>query len=177
MCQVGINFTDNLRFIAHVAKRFHQSNSPPYPSRSCPFACSLIVGHPRELGRVIGIDEYARRQGHRSKTLIVDLDKGQPIATLQGRRADAVMPWFTSHPQDERDQVAVVVLAMSTTYFAAMQEVFGDRVHVIDRFPVVNQAVDALDAYRLEQKAAERHGVIFADDRDRLPGLSAVVAW
>jgi hypothetical protein len=31
--------------------------------------------------------------------------------------------------------------------------------------------------YGLEQKAAERHDVIFADDRDRLPGLSAVVAW
>ena len=35
---------------------------------------------------------------------------------------------------------------MSKPYFAAIQEVFGDRVHVIDRFHVVKQAVEALDA-------------------------------
>jgi transposase len=103
-------------------------------------------GRPRKLGRVIGIDEYARRKGHRYNTLIVDVEKGQPIATFKGRRAEDVIAWFNSRPQDERDQVEVVVLDMSKTYFAAIQEVFGDRVHVIDRFHVVKQAVDALDA-------------------------------
>src|SRR6266446_3266319 len=102
-------------------------------------------GRPRKLGRVIGLDEYARRKGHRYNTLIVDVEKGQPIATLKGRRAEDVIAWFNSRPQDERDQVEVVVLDMSKTYFAAIQEVFGDRVHVIDRFHVVKQAVDALD--------------------------------
>jgi transposase len=77
--------------------------------------------------------------------LIVDLEKGQPIATLKGRRADDVIAWFNSRPQDEREQVEVVVLDMSKTDYAAIQEVFGNRVHVIDRFPVVKQAVDALD--------------------------------
>jgi len=102
-------------------------------------------GRPRKLGRAIGSDEYARRKGHRYNTLIVDVEKGQPIATFKGRRAEDVIAWFHSRPQDERDQVEVVVLDMSKTYYAAIQEVFGDRVHVIDRFQVVKQAVDALD--------------------------------
>jgi len=76
----------------------------------------------------------------------VDVDQGQPIATLKGRRAEEVIAWFPSRPQDERDQGAVVVLDMSKTYSAAMQEVCGDRVHVIDRVHVVKQAVDARDA-------------------------------
>jgi transposase len=103
-------------------------------------------GRPRTLGRVMGIEEDARRKGHRYHTLIVDLEKGQPIATCKGRRADEVLAGFTSRPQDERDQVEVVVLDMSQTSVAALQEVFGDRVHVIDRFHVVKPAVDALDA-------------------------------
>ena len=103
-------------------------------------------GRPRKLGRAIGIDEYARRKGHRYNTLIVDLDKGQPIATCKGRRADEVMAWFMSRPQDERDRVEVVVLDMSKPFFAAVKAVFGDKVHVIDRFHVVQQAVSALDA-------------------------------
>jgi transposase len=102
-------------------------------------------GRPRKLGRAIGIDEYARRKGHRYNTLIVDIDKGQPIATLKGRRADDVIAWFKSRPQDELDRVEVVVIDMSKTFLAAVTEVFGDKVHVIDRFHVVQQAVDALD--------------------------------
>jgi transposase len=103
-------------------------------------------GRPRKLGRAIGIDEYSRRKGHRYNTLIVDLDKGQPIMTFKGRRADEVVAWFRSRPQQELARVEVVVLDMSKTYFAAIKEVFGNQVHVIDRFHVVQQAVEALDA-------------------------------
>jgi transposase len=103
-------------------------------------------GRPRKLGRAIGIDESARRKGHRYNTLIVDVDKGKPIATLKGRRADDVVAWFRSRPQAERDQVEVVVADMSKPYAAAIKEVFGDQVQVIDRFHVVQQAVEALDA-------------------------------
>src|SRR5260221_10883053 len=103
-------------------------------------------GRPRKLGRAIGIDAYSRRKGHRYHTLIVDLDQGQPIVTFQGRRADEVVAWFRSRPQEELAGVEVVVLDMSKTYFGAIQEVFGDQVQVIDRFHVVQQAVGALDA-------------------------------
>src|SRR6266702_7222693 len=103
-------------------------------------------GRPRKLGRAIGIDEYARRKGHRYNTLIVDVETGKPIVTFQGRRADDVVAWFRSRPQEELARVEVVVLDMSKTYFGAIQEVFGDQVQVIDRFHVVQQAVDALDA-------------------------------
>ena len=48
-------------------------------------------GRLRKLGRAIDIDEYARRKGHRYNTVIVDLNKGQPIATFKGRGADEVM--------------------------------------------------------------------------------------
>ena len=102
-------------------------------------------GRPRKLGRALGIDEYSRRKGHRSNPLIVDLDRGKPIATFKGRRAEDVLAWFKSRPQAERDQVEVVVGDMSKTYASAMQQLCGEQVHVIDRFHVVQLAVDALD--------------------------------
>ena len=102
-------------------------------------------GRPRQLGRAIGIDEYSRRKGHRYNTLIVDLDRGKPIATFKGRRAEDVITWFQRRPQAERDQVEVVVMDRSKTYASAIQQLFGEQVHVIDRFHVVQLAVDALD--------------------------------
>jgi transposase len=73
------------------------------------------------------------------------LDKGRPIATFRGRRAEQVITWFKSRPQAELDRVEVVVLDMSKTYASAIQELFGESVQVIDRFHVVKLAVDALD--------------------------------
>jgi transposase len=101
-------------------------------------------GRPRQLGRAIGIDEYARRKGHRYNTLMVDVESGQPIATFKGRRAEDVIAWFNSRPQAERDRLEVVVLDMSKPFFTAIKAVFGEQVHVIDRFHVVQQAVSAL---------------------------------
>ena len=102
-------------------------------------------GRPRKLGRAIGIDESARRKGHRYNTSVVDLDKGRPIATFKGRRADDVIAWFKRRPQAERKRVEVVVLDMSKTYAAAIQQLFGESVQVIDRFHVVKVAVETLD--------------------------------
>ena len=102
-------------------------------------------GRPRQLGRALGIDEYARRKGHRYNTIIVDLDKGRPITTFKGRRVEDVVAWFKSRPQTERDGVEVVVLDMSKSFYASIRQVFGDQVEVIDRFHVVEQAVGALD--------------------------------
>jgi len=102
-------------------------------------------GRPRKLGRAIGIDEYSRRKGHRYNTSIVDVDKGRPIATFKGRRADDVIAWFKSRPPVELDQVEVVVLDMSKTYASAIKALFGESVEVIDRFHGVKLAVDALD--------------------------------
>ena len=102
-------------------------------------------GRPRKLGRALGIDEYSRRKGHRYNTLIVDLDRGKPIATFKGRRAEDVIAWLKGRPQAELDQVEVVVLDMSKTYASAIKALFGEHVQVIDRFHVVQQAVGTLD--------------------------------
>ena len=102
-------------------------------------------GRPRKRGRALGIDASSRRKGHRYNPLIVDLDRGKPIATFKGRRAEEVMAWFKSRPQAERDQVDVVVVDRSKTYASAITQLFGEQGHVLDRFQVVPLAVEALD--------------------------------
>jgi len=101
---------------------------------------------PRKLGRAMGLDADARRQGHHDHTWTVDLAQGQPMATWKGRRADEVMAGCKSRPHDAREKVEVVVLERSKTSFAAVKEVLGDHGPGIDRFHGVHQAVGALDA-------------------------------
>jgi transposase len=76
----------------------------------------------------------------------VDVDKGRPSTTLKGRRVEDVVAWFTSRPQAERDGVEVVVVDMSKALYAAIPQVCGDHVEVLDRCHVVQPAVGALDS-------------------------------
>jgi transposase len=158
-------------------------------------------GRPRKLGRALGIDEYSRRKGHCYNTIIVDLDKGRPITTFKGRRVEDVVAWFKSRPQAELERVKVVVLDMSTSFYASIHQVFGDQVEVIDRFHVVQQAVGALDGVlrsiktpREPEEAKERkklrkrwlklpnqlevdEWIARADWRRRFPELREVIDW
>ena len=102
-------------------------------------------GRPRQLGRAWGIEEYSRRKGHCNNTIIVDLDKGRPSTTFKGQRVEDVVAWFKSRPQAELDGVKVVVWDRSKSFDASIHQVFDDPVEVMDRFPVVQQAVGALD--------------------------------
>jgi transposase len=125
-------------------ERAHRSGRSERPVLRWTFARSR-GGRPRKLGRAMGMDAYARRTGHHSNTLIVAWATGQPMTTCKGRGAEEVIAWVKSRPQAERESVAVVVVDRSKPCFAAIKEGLGDKVQVIDRFHVVQQAVDALD--------------------------------
>jgi transposase len=102
-------------------------------------------GRPRKLSPMMGIDELSVRKGHNYDTHIVDLVRRRTIAVLPGRSKDEIVKWFRSRPKEELEAVRAVVTDMSSVYAAAIREVFGDAVLVIDRFHVVKLAVDALE--------------------------------
>jgi len=105
-------------------------------------------GRPRQLGTVMGMDEFSVKKGHVYDTHIVDLQRRRTLTVLEGRSKDAVVAWLRSHTAEELAAVEVVVTDMSSVYAAAVREVFGDRVLVIDRFHVINLAVKALEEVR-----------------------------
>jgi transposase len=115
-------------------------------------------GRPRQRGRALGRDADARRKGPHDQTIIVDLEKGRPLTPCKGRRGEAVGRWCKSRPQAARDGVEVVVRERSTSLYASIRQVFGAQGEGMDRCPVVQQAVGALDrVVRSGQKPRNLH--------------------
>ncbi len=48
--------------------------------------------------RVVGIDEWAWKKGRSYGTILVDLERKQPVDLLSDRNADSVKAWFETHP-------------------------------------------------------------------------------
>lgn len=51
--------------------------------------------------RVVGVDDWALRKGQTYGTILVDLEKQQPIELLPSREASEVSAWLQQHPEIE----------------------------------------------------------------------------
>src|SRR6266699_6767091 len=93
--------------------------------------------------RFLGIDEFARRKGHRYDTLLCDLEARQVLEVSAGRKKDEVASVLER--LSNCDGVEAVSMDMSTTFREAVQlclpraRIVADHFHVIQH---VNKAVN-----------------------------------
>jgi transposase len=102
--------------------------------------------------RILGVDEFALRRGCIYGTLLVDLERRQPIAVLEGRTAEPLIQWLQVHPT-----IAVLVRDRADAYALAGRVAAPDALQVADRFHLVRNVSDALTtllhAHRWRQPA------------------------
>ena len=90
---------------------------------------------------IVGIDDWAWRKGHRYGTIVVDLERGCPIDVLEDRLADTVADWLKAHPE-----VQVVARDRAGAYASGIRQGAPDAVQVADRFHLIQNLADALEA-------------------------------
>jgi transposase len=106
---------------------------------------------------ILGIDEIALRKGHRSYIVIITARKHDGtvhlVAVLPDRTKVTVLTFFRSIPYRLRRTVTDVCSDMYEAYLAAIEEVFGADISVIDRFHVAQQYYEAADDLRKVEMA------------------------
>lgn len=111
-----------------------------------------LRGVPGPPPRVLGIDDWAWRKGHRYGTIVVDLEHRDVIDLLPDRDAETVAAWLKAHRG-----VEVVSRDRSSTYAQAAKEGAPGAAQVADRWHLLKHLREAVE------RLFERHSSVVAE--------------
>ena len=108
--------------------------------------CADLTASPR----VLGIDDWAWRKGHRYGTILCGLERGTVVDLLPDRDSRTVQQWLKTHPGAE-----IISRDRASAYAEAAREAAPRAVQVADRWHLLHNLSESL-----QQVLAPRHALL-----------------
>jgi len=145
---------------ARLAQQQHLPTSPATLLR----VIRASVTTPARAPRVLGVDDWAFKKGHRYGTILVDLEARQPVDLLPDRTADSVATWLRDHPGAE-----IVCRDRAPAYADGVTRGAPQAIQVADRFHLLLNMREALQRLCTQQQAALQAASVLPPSADAAP--------
>ncbi len=129
----------------------------------------------RPTPRVLGVDDWAFRKGHRYGTILVDLEQHRVVEVLPARNAEPLVDWLQAHPG-----VEVFSRDRAPAYAEAARKGAPRAIQVADRWHLLQNLVEALERCLLRFRPALKAAAGMGDSiLGPLPGSGEIdlVPW
>jgi transposase len=111
--------------------------------------------------RVLGIDDFAFRRGHRYGTILVDLERHRVVDLLPDRKPETVVAWLEEHGSPE-----IISRDRGGGYAEAASRGAPDAAQVADRFHLTKNLVESLETFFLRKRSTlKRVRAVLVDER------------
>lgn len=107
------------------------------------------VGPALPTPRVLGVDDWSWRKGHRWGTILVDLEQHRPVDVLPDRTAASLAAWLTAHPG-----VQIISRDRASAYADGARQGAPHALQVADRFHLIKNIGDCFEQF-LQRKRAD----------------------
>jgi transposase len=99
--------------------------------------------------RVVGTDDWSRRRGHHFGSIVVDLERQQPLALLPDRQPATVIAWLQRHPTIE-----VVSRDRADGYAEAIRRGAPHVQQIADRWHLLKNLTETLETWLHNKRTA-----------------------
>lgn len=110
--------------------------------------------------RILGVDDFALRRGQTYATILIDLERRQPVDIIDGRHAEPLADWLRSHPQ-----VDVIARDRSHEYALAGRTASPDALQVADRFHLAQNVNESLLKLLRSQRWIDTPGSTYSGEK------------
>ena len=95
---------------------------------------------PEARPRVLGVDEWAWRKGHSYGTILVDLERREPVGLLPDRSAESFAAWLRKHPS-----VEVITRDRSEIFAEGARQGAPQAAQIADRWHLLKNVGEAVE--------------------------------
>ncbi|MGI8552705.1 MAG: ISL3 family transposase [Dehalococcoidia bacterium] len=99
--------------------------------------------------RILGVDDFAFRRGHRYGTILVDLERHCVVDLLSDRRPETLIAWLDQHAHPE-----IISRDRGGSYAEAARRGAPGATQVADRFHLLKNLTETLETFFLQHRAA-----------------------